>query len=98
MRISPFLILLLFFPFTLTGQAPFPTADEIKQFRGSKTCVVLEDGNTVYNTYIRQAMAKYWKITPFEFVKMSDFALRRSDPAWSFIMLTETNFERDKSN
>ncbi len=98
MRFSPFLLLLLFFPFTLTGQAPFPTADEIKQFRGSKTCVVLEDGITVYNTYIRQSMEKYWKITPFEFVKMSDFALRRSDPAWSFIMLTETNFESDKSN
>ncbi|MDP4222982.1 MAG: hypothetical protein Q8868_06680 [Bacteroidota bacterium] len=98
MRYRLFLLLLLSFPFTLTGQAPFPTADEIKQFKGSKTCVVLEDGNTVYNTYIKQAMGKYWTITPFEYVKLSDFALRRSDPAYSFIMLTETNFESDKSN
>jgi hypothetical protein len=51
----------------LSGQAPFPTGNEIKQFIASKTCVVLEDGNTVYNTYIRQAMKEFWKITPIEF-------------------------------
>jgi hypothetical protein len=81
----------------ISGQSPFPTAGEIKQFVASKTCVVLEDGNTVYNTYIRQAMNEYWKITPFEFVKTSDFGIRRTDPAYSFIILTETNYENDKS-
>jgi len=82
----------------LSGQSPFPTGNEIKQFIASKTCVVLEDGNTVYNTYIRQAMKEFWKITPFEFIKTSDFGTRRSDPSFSFIILTETNFENDKSN
>jgi hypothetical protein len=82
----------------LSGQAPFPTGNEIKQFIASKTCVVLEDGNTVYNTYIRQAMKEFWKITPFEFIKTSDFGTRRSDPSFSFIILTETNYENDKSN
>jgi hypothetical protein len=82
----------------LSGQAPFPTGNEIKQFIASKTCVVMEDGNTVYNTYIRQAMKEFWKITPFEFIKTSDFGTRRSDPSFSFIILTETNFENDKSN
>jgi hypothetical protein len=82
----------------LSGQSPFPTGNEIKQFIASKTCVVLEDGNTVYNTYISQAMKEYWKITPFEFIKLSDFGTRRSDPSYSFIILTETNFENDKSN
>jgi len=82
----------------LAGQAPFPSADEIKQFMASKTCVVLEEGSTVYNTYIKQAMKDYWKITPFEFINLSDFGSRRSNPAYSFIMLTETNYENDKSN
>ena len=82
----------------LSGQAPFPSADEIKQFIASKTCVVLEDGNPVYNAYIKQAINEYWKITPFEFTSTSDFALRRSDPSFSFIILTETNYESDKSN
>jgi hypothetical protein len=91
-------ILLLGISSLLLGQAPFPSADEIKQFIASKTCVVLEEGSTVYNTYIRQAMKEYWKITPFEFINMSDFGSRRSEPAYSFIMLTETKFENDKSN
>jgi len=82
----------------LSGQAPFPSADEIKQFIGSKTCVVMEEGNPVYNAYIRKAINEYWKITPFEFIGTSDFSLRRSDPSFSFIILTETNFESDKSN
>jgi hypothetical protein len=81
----------------LSGQAPFPNGNEIRQFIASKTCVVLEDGNTVFNTYIKQAMKEYWKLTPFEFIKTSDFGTRRSDPSFSFIMLTETNFENDKS-
>jgi hypothetical protein len=98
MRSLFFLFLFGAAPFLLTAQAPFPTANEIKQFTGSKTCVVLEDGNTAYNTYIRQAMKDYWTITPYEFIKLSDFATRRSDPSYSFIMLTETNFQNDKSN
>lgn len=95
-----FLAVLLFFasPFFLKGQAPFPSGDEIKQFIASKTCVVLEDGNPFYNTYMSNAMKEYWKITPFEFIKTSEFSLRRSDPSYSFIILTETNFENDKSN
>jgi len=92
------LILLFYAASLLSGQAPFPSADEIKQFNASKTCIVLEDGNTVYNAYIRKAIKEYWKITPFEFINTSDFALRRSDPSFSFIILTETNFESDKSN
>jgi hypothetical protein len=83
--------------FLLSAQAPFPSGEEIKQFVASKTCVVLEDGNPVYNTYISKAIKEYWKITPFEFIKASDFNLRRSDPSFSFIILTETSFENDKS-
>jgi len=58
----------------------------------------MEDGNTVYNTYIRKAMEEYWKITSFEFINTNDFGTRRSDPSLSFIILTETSFENDKSN
>jgi hypothetical protein len=90
----------LFFTSTLllSAQAPFPSGDEIKQFIASKTCVVLEAGNPVYNTYISKAIKEYWKITPFEFITASDFKLKRRDPSYSFITLTETKFESDKSN
>jgi hypothetical protein len=98
MRKTLTIIWLIFSCCLLSGQAPFPSSNEIKQFIASKTCVVLEEGNTVFNTYIRQAMKEFWKITPFEFIRTSDFGARRSDPSFSFIMLTETNFEKDKSN
>lgn len=84
-------------PLFLAAQSPFPTGEEIRQFMSSKTCVVLEDGNPVYNTYITNAVKEFWSVTPYEFIKTSDFDLRRNDPAYSFIILTETNYEKDKS-
>jgi hypothetical protein len=91
-------ILSVVLPLIMTAQAPFPSGDEIRQFMASKTCIVLEDGNPVFNTYITNAVKKYWTLTPLEFIKSGDFSTRMSDPAYSFIMLTETNYEKDKSN
>jgi hypothetical protein len=84
---------------TLTnGQAPFPSKEEIKQFTGSKTCVVLEeDQMSTYNTYIKEAVKAFWKITPFEIIEVKDFNVRRLKPEYSFIVLTQTNYEKDKS-
>ncbi|NMC37274.1 MAG: hypothetical protein GYA41_02995 [Bacteroidales bacterium] len=93
----PVLLLFLSLTIALTGQAPFPTSTEIKDFTGSTTCVVLESGNSPYNVFVRRAMEEYWKITPYEFVSSSVFEDRRDDPAFSFIVLTETSFERDRS-
>lgn len=82
-----------------TGQAPFPSRDEIKQFIGSKTCVVLEDDAfSSFNDYIKDAMKEYWKITPFEYISNDEFNERRTNKDYSFIVLTNTNFEKDKSN
>ncbi|MBA4321893.1 MAG: hypothetical protein C0408_03650, partial [Odoribacter sp.] len=82
----------------LKGQAPFPSGNEIKQFMASKTCVVLEnDPFSAFNSYIREAVKSYWNITPYEFIEVKEFNVRRLDPAYSFIVLTETNFDKDKS-
>jgi hypothetical protein len=82
-----------------SGQAPFPSKDEIKQFTASKTCVVLEDDAfSSFNAYIKDAMKEYWKITPYEFITNDEFNKRRTDKQYSFIVLTNTNFEKDKSN
>lgn len=90
---------LIVFSVMLSGQAPFPGREEIKQFENSKTCVVLEDDPfSVYNSYIKNAVKAFWTITPFEFIEVEEFNLRRLDPQYSFIVLTQTNFERDKAN
>jgi hypothetical protein len=99
MKKNLLIFLLSGFSMFLNGQAPFPSAEEIKQFMSSKTCVVLEDDSfSSFNAYIKKAMNDYWKITPFEYIKTADFNVKRLDPAYSFIVLTETNFERDKSH
>ncbi len=90
---------MLFSVITLMGQAPFPDKDEIKQFNASKTCVVLEDDPfSSYNIYIKEVVEKSWKITPFEFITVKQFNVRRLDPAYSFIVITQTNFDKDRSH
>lgn len=92
-------VLMLFTSLLLSAQAPFPNKDEIKQFEVSKTCVVLEDDPfSSYNAFIKDAVKQYWKITPYEFIDVAEFNVRRLDPKFSFIVLTQTNFEKDKAN
>ncbi|TAL69356.1 MAG: hypothetical protein EPN88_06735 [Bacteroidetes bacterium] len=92
-------VAILFCTGLLTGQAPFPSKDEIKQFTASKTCVVLEDDQfSSYNSFIKKAVTAYWKITPYEFIEVKEFNVRRLKPQYSFIVLTQTNFEKDKTN
>lgn len=95
-----FFSLVYFIPvLILSGQAPFPDKDEIKQFDASKTCVVLEDDPfSSYNIYIKEAVKACWKITPYEFISVKDFNVRRLNPAYSFLVITQTNFDMDKSH
>lgn len=91
-------ISLLLFTVILNGQAPFPSKDEIKQFTASKTCVVLEDDPfSSYNSFIKAAVKAYWKITPYEFIDVAEFNVRRTKLQYSFIVLTQTGFDKDKS-
>jgi hypothetical protein len=93
------IVAILFCTGLLSGQAPFPDKDEIRQFTASKTCVVLEDDPfSSYNSFIKKAVNEFWKITPFEFIGVKDFNVRRLNPKYSFIVLTQTNFEKDKTN
>ncbi|MGB8491332.1 MAG: hypothetical protein WCE64_09760 [Bacteroidales bacterium] len=90
-------LLFLLAVFQLNGQSRFPVASEIRQFISSRTCIVLEDANPAYSSYIRQEAKECWNITPYEFISLPDFLAKRRDTTLSFIMLTETNFDRDKS-
>ena len=82
----------------LSAQAPFPSKNEISQFSSSKTCVVLEDDSfSPFNAFIKKAMKEFWTITPFEFIDQAEFEIRMKKPDYSFIMLTETTYDKDKS-
>ncbi|MGD0581817.1 MAG: hypothetical protein ABR974_02595 [Bacteroidales bacterium] len=93
-----FPLILAMVSFALKAQAPFPSKDEIKQFMASKTCIVLEDDPfSSFNAYVKDAVKSFWSITPYEFISITEFNKRRIDPAYSFIVLTQTNYEKDKT-
>lgn len=79
-------------------QRPYPTMDDAKRFTTSTTCVVLEDDPfSFYNAEIKTAVDKYWKVTPVKYIKTEEFNVMKTDPSYSFIVLTITNFSNDKS-
>ena len=96
-------ILLPVFLLILTAMAnaqvrPYPTVDDAAKFSRSVTCVVLEDNPfSFYNSEIKSAVNKYWKVTPVKFITEAEFNVMRTDPSCSFIVLTITNFSNDKS-
>lgn len=92
------LILILVFPSTLFSQAPFPEPEEVESFYNTKTLVVLEnDMFSSYNSLIKDAMKEYWEAGEYDFISTSEFNEKRRDPSFSFIVLTGTTFDRDRS-
>lgn len=81
------------------AQAPFPGPDEAARFTRTKTRVVLEDNIfSGFNIHVKDAMEKYWTITPYEFISTAEFDKCRSDTSYSFLLLLQTSFDRDKAN
>jgi hypothetical protein len=79
-------------------QRPYPTLDDAKRFTATTTCVVLEDNQfSFYNAEIKAAVEKYWKVTPVRYIRTEEFNVMKTDPSYSFIVLTITNFSNDKS-
>lgn len=79
-------------------QRPYPTFDDAEKFKKSVTCIVKEDDPfSFYNAEIKDAVDKYWKVTPVKYITVEEFNVMRNDPSYSFIVLTITNFSNDKS-
>lgn len=80
-------------------QKPYPSVADAERFGSTVTCVVMEDNQfSFYNAEIKSAVNKYWKLTPVRFITTSEFDSIRTDPAFSFIVLTVTTFSNDKSD
>lgn len=93
-----FIALISFFSLSVFSQSLLPTPEEINSFTGTKTLVVLENQMfSTYNAFIKGAMKEHWELTPFDFISVEEFNEKRENPAFSFIVLTETIFDKDKS-
>lgn len=93
------LILILILPAAaFAQQRPWPTLEDLEKFKKSVTCIVKEDDPfSFYNAEIKDAVDKYWKVTPVKYITTSEFNVMRNDSSYSFIVLTITNFSNDKS-
>jgi hypothetical protein len=97
-NLLPVLLPLLISATALSQERPWPTPDDAARFLKSVTCVVKEDNQfSFYNAEIRDAVSKYWKVTPVKYITGEEFNVMRNDPSYSFLVLTITNFSNDKS-
>lgn len=91
-----FIILLSFLVFRLSAQINFANSSEIKSFLKSKTYVVLdEDPFSSFNETIKACMPEFWTITPYEFITAAEFDKKKTNSAYSFIMLSEAEQKED---
>ncbi len=80
------------------AQIPVPKPEEIQQFLKTTTCIVYDANPMVsYNMKIKEAVEKYWKITPYKFIKASEFDDLRKNPDFSFLTIDKVFFEKDKT-
>jgi hypothetical protein len=80
------------------GQDYVPTPGDLEKFFKTKTLIVLEDNPLMeYNLLIQEVMKKEWTITPFEVIPFKEFEAKRKNPEYSFIMLMDTRFDKDKT-
>lgn len=98
MRKNILLLALLCIPFITKAQAKFATSDQIAAFFNTKTLLVLdEDPFSPGNIELEDAFKKFWKVTPYEIIKMEEFESKRKNPAFSFVMISQASYsERDQ--
>lgn len=71
---------------------------EINKFLNSKTYIVLnKELMSDYNDKMKEAIAKHWTITDYEFISETEFKNHKSDPKKSFLMVNQVYFEKDKT-
>lgn len=74
-----------------------PTQADVDRFFKSKTYVVLQNNPmSEYNMKVKEAVEKFWTITPYEFITSSQFDEMRKDPEKSFLVLIQVKFPKDK--
>lgn len=88
-------IALILISISAMAQSPLATQKQIGMFLNSTTCVVLENGVNPYNGFIRDAVEKHWKTTPFEFIDEAEFESRRFDTRYSFLVLMKNVYDND---
>jgi len=80
------------------AQNPLPDTEQLNAFLNSKTMVVLEGGLfSAFSIEIKAVMKEHWTITPYDFIDGNELEELMTDGSYSFLMITYSRFERDRS-
>lgn len=97
-KIIIILLVLVIYGTTLNAQIPVATKKQIHDFFKSTTMVVLEDGMfSDYNSEIEPAMKKYWKVTPYKVISMSEMDDYKYSNKYSFLMKAKIRYDAKKA-
>ncbi len=84
---------------SVTSQDYIPTREDINAFFTTKTLVVLPNNPLLeYNYVIKTVMEQEWEITDYDFISFEEFEDKRFDPKYSFLYMTQVNFDNDKTD
>jgi len=75
-----------------------PNKEDLGKLLNTKTYVVLEESPmSDFNFAIKEVMESNWTLTPFEFIKDSEFEKLSTNENFSFLYTSLLNFEKDKT-
>jgi len=91
-------ILFFFIGYQGYSQESLPTANDYKKFYKTKTLIVLEDSPfSDYNSKIKNAIQKNWKLTEYDFISNKEFEQKKLNPEYSFLVTSIVTFNKDKT-
>ncbi len=62
------------------------STEVIETFKGNPLSIVLDNGQTEYNAYIKQVIEKSWQMNAYDFISLADFKLAQLDTERSFLV------------
>lgn len=93
-----YFLLVAFLISTLNIQAQktkFVNKSQLVDFFTSTTYVVMDNNPSVgFNIFIKDAMQKYWKVTPYKIITHQEFEKMRKDNKSSFLFLAKENLTK----
>jgi hypothetical protein len=78
------------------AQGLAPTPQQIAQFKGTTTLVLLDGQDVAFDAMLSESIKKFWKVTPFEIINSERFEKEKSNPSFSFLVVTKVSFTKDK--
>ena len=82
--------------FAQLGLNILPKKEDLKDFTGKTTKIVLSEDNSLLSSLLRDAVEKNWYLSPFEYCSMEEFEKIKTDTTYYFLIVV--NGQHSKEN